>query len=32
MDIGRAVEAVLLQHGIKLHPGSRSKKLIIPRS
>lgn len=28
MDIGRAIEAVLLQHGVKLHPGSRSRKLI----
>lgn len=28
MEIPRAVEKVLLQHGVKLHPGNRSRKLI----
>jgi len=28
MESTRAVEKVLLQHGVKLHPGDRSRKLI----
>jgi hypothetical protein len=29
MEITQAVEKVLLQHGVKLHSGDRSRKLIV---
>src|SRR5687768_2493629 len=32
LDIGAVVEAVLLAHGIQLHPSSRMRKYVSPRA